>query len=108
MHSGLCCLIGSDDDWIIGKFPVSPTNLTPIKPSSRYQTSEKLHAQFLKDVRARVKELGITQAELGKRLGLKQQHVSRLLSGKHCPSLETVARIAKSLDCVATLNLLEK
>ena len=67
---------------------------------------DELHAQFVKDVRARVTELGITQAELAQKL--KQPNVARLLAGEHCPTLETVTRIAKALNCVATLKLLKK
>lgn len=34
--------------------------------------------------------------------------MARLLAGEHCPTLETVTRIAKALNCVATLKLLKK
>ena len=42
--------------------------------------------------------LGISQAELGRRLGMHQANVSRLESGEHEPSLETLARLARVLN----------
>lgn len=40
---------------------------------------------------------GLTQAELGKQLGMPQPHVARLESGDHEPSLTTLARLSAAL-----------
>jgi transcriptional regulator with XRE-family HTH domain len=52
--------------------------------------------------------LGITQKELARRLDTSQQRISETLSGKHSPTLETVARFAKALDAEADLRLLSR
>jgi len=41
---------------------------------------------------------GITQAELAKKSGLPQSHISRLESGKHSPSRATLEKIATALQ----------
>lgn len=39
----------------------------------------------------------LSQAELGRRLGMRQPHVARLEAGDHEPSLATLARLSKAL-----------
>jgi ribosome-binding protein aMBF1 (putative translation factor) len=41
---------------------------------------------------------GISQAELARRLGMRQPNVARLESGDHEPSLRTLARLAEVLN----------
>lgn len=64
----------------------------------------RLHAQFVKDVRARMQELGISQRELAAKLKTSQPQIARLLSGKQALKLDTVERIAKVLGCVTTIT----
>lgn len=64
-----------------------------------------LHAQFLSETKQRLAELGWTQERLAKELGLKQPNVAAILSGRHKPTLATVERIAKALNCSTTLRL---
>ena len=40
---------------------------------------------------------GLTQAELARRLGMRQPHVARLEAGDHEPSLTTLRRLAQRL-----------
>ena len=47
-------------------------------------------------VRCRV-EHGLSQAELGAKLGVSQPHVARLKSGDQSPTLATLARLAQRL-----------
>lgn len=47
----------------------------------------------------------ITQTEFGRRVGLKQAHVSRLEAGDHNPSLETLARLAEVLEMELVLDI---
>jgi transcriptional regulator with XRE-family HTH domain len=51
----------------------------------------------------RVRELrqkrGLTQVDLGERLGLPQSRVSEIEKGSRVPNLETILRLALALDC---------
>lgn len=67
-----------------------------------------LHAQFIAEAKQRLAELGWTQEELAKKIGVAQPNVAAILSGKHKPTLATVERVAKALGCSATLKLLPK
>ncbi len=49
-------------------------------------------------VRDRRIELGWTQAELAKKLGMHQPDLCDLEKGRHAPTLETVERISAILD----------
>lgn len=69
-------------------------------------------AQYLKDnwpwlrysyaiaikIRSRMKELGITQKELARKLGCTQQHISVLLGGKANLTLESIAKLEQALS----------
>lgn len=41
---------------------------------------------------------GLTQSELAERVGLDSRHVSRLETGKHYPSLDSLETMARVLD----------
>jgi len=49
------------------------------------------------EIRARRKALRMTQADLARKAGIPQSHVSRLEHGKHAPSYLTIERIAGAL-----------
>ncbi len=49
-------------------------------------------------VRNARERLGLTSTELAERCGIRRPNLSRLEGGKHVPSLETLERIAESLD----------
>ncbi len=57
---------------------------------------------MLEQIRARliqaVRESGLTQTELAKRLNIGQQTVSEYLHGKSLPALDTFANLCKVLD----------
>lgn len=52
---------------------------------------------------ARVREIrqkhGMTQVELGERLGFPQNRVSEIENGSRSPTLVTILRLAIALDC---------
>jgi transcriptional regulator with XRE-family HTH domain len=52
---------------------------------------------------ARVREIrqkrGMTQAELGERLGFPQNRVSEIENGSRSPTLVTILRLAIALEC---------
>ena len=45
-----------------------------------------------------IKESGLTQTELAKRLGIKQPTVGQYLSGRAMPALDTFANLCAVLD----------
>lgn len=44
------------------------------------------------------KEAGLTQAELGKKLGVTQQMITQIEKGRRNPKTETICKIAEALD----------
>lgn len=59
---------------------------------------EKLTSVFAENMRRRRRELGITQAELSDRTGIRGPDLSDLELGKRSPNLTTVARVAEGLS----------
>jgi transcriptional regulator with XRE-family HTH domain len=68
-------------------------------------TISTVAAQFAQDVRARMQVLGMSQRELAEKLGISQPRIAELLSGRHAANLDTVERVAKALQCDATIRL---
>lgn len=56
--------------------------------------------QSLKSAR---QEKGLTQAELGKKLGLPQSHISKIEQGLTNPQISTLSDMARILDLELTL-----
>ena len=54
--------------------------------------------QIGENIREHRKKVGLSQKELGKRLGVSQQNIAQYETGKRMPKLETVRKIAKALD----------
>lgn len=52
-----------------------------------------------KKIRARRKELGMTQEDLADRLGLGHQALSRIEQGKMAPKMDRLPLIARNLKC---------
>ena len=48
---------------------------------------------------------GLSQAQLGRMLGMRQPHVARLESGDHEPSVTTLARLADALGLDFSLDI---
>ena len=48
---------------------------------------------------------GLTQAALGRTLGMPQPHVARLELGEHVPSLDTLLRIADTLGLAIDISV---
>lgn len=58
----------------------------------------KIEAMFSQRLKERREELGLTQADLAKRLDCHAPYISDLEHGKKSPQLSTIERIAKALD----------
>jgi HTH-type transcriptional regulator/antitoxin HipB len=56
-------------------------------------------------VRSRREELGLTQAELAERAGLKQPAVARFEAGGTMPTIPMLERLAEALDLRLTVRL---
>lgn len=56
----------------------------------------------IKDIQKKVSESikysGMTQAEIARKIGVKQQQISSYLYGKTCPSVDTLANLCQVLD----------
>ncbi len=51
-----------------------------------------------KKIAEAIKQGGLTQTELARRLGIKQQQISCYIHGKKMPALDTLANICAVLD----------
>jgi putative transcriptional regulator len=52
-----------------------------------------------KKLGAKIREKGMTQAELGRAAGCEQQMIGHILSGRKDPSLKLAVAIARALGC---------
>ncbi|MFO0939869.1 MAG: helix-turn-helix transcriptional regulator [Pirellulales bacterium] len=60
-------------------------------------TSEE-HAEFCERVKARRKELGLTQAEMAEKLGITQPSYAYIEAGRREPGLNQMCRLASALE----------
>lgn len=60
-----------------------------------------------KNIRKMRKRKGMTQAELGKKIGVSYQQIGQYENGKRNPKLQTIAKIADALD-VLPRDLIDK
>jgi DNA-binding XRE family transcriptional regulator len=70
-------------------------------PIAKDGTSEALpfvRASIAREIIRQRRELGLTQAQLAKLAGIRQETLSRLESGKHKPNVRTVERIEAALN----------
>lgn len=56
------------------------------------------HAEFCERVKARRKELGLTQVQMAERLGMTHPQYQKIESGKNEPLFRTQYRIADALE----------
>lgn len=54
--------------------------------------------QIRKKIAEAIKQSGLTQTELARRLGIGQQTVSEYIRGKSMPALDTLANLCAVLD----------
>lgn len=65
--------------------------------AGNYPARETLTALIADGIARQRKALGLTQAELARRAGLRQETLSRIEQGKHAPSVPTVDKIDQAL-----------
>lgn len=76
------------------------------QPADHASQSE-LSARLGRNLAARRKSLGLTQAQVAERLGVDTETLSRFERGKHVPSLLTLERLAGVLSATCA-DLLEE
>jgi len=81
-------------------------NLEAILERMSMPIKSSLHARFCRNLVERRKELGLTQEELGRRLGISQEAVNALENGRNCPTLDRIDRVAQALDIAPEALLL--
>ena len=59
------------------------------------------HAVFLNNVRRRLRELGMSQAEFAEAMGWSEPYVSQFLRGRSVPSIAMPDRVAPALKTTA-------
>ncbi len=55
-----------------------------------------------------IKQSGMTQNELAKKIGIKQQQISCYINGQKMPALDTLANLCKILDVDANYILCQE
>src|SRR5205085_8617022 len=73
--------------------PVFP----PANDQGYYPAAETLQVIIARQLIERRRKAGLSQAEVAKRAGIRQETVSRLESGKHAPTVRTVEKIDRVL-----------
>ena len=66
---------------------------------------------LLREILLARQKAGLSQAQIAERMGTKPPSVTRLesslSSGKHSPSLDTIKKYAKALDCHLEIKLVK-
>ncbi len=80
----------------------------PDLPSSdaqgNYPAVATLRAMLARDILRQRKALGLSQAELARRAGIRVETLNRLEQGKHSPSVPTVDKIDRALRTAEAQN----
>jgi DNA-binding XRE family transcriptional regulator len=81
------------------KRPVSaiPT-MPPISSDGTYPAAEAMRAMMARKIIAARNAVGLSQAALARKAGIRVETLNRLEKGKHTPDLATMAKINKALD----------
>lgn len=75
-----------------------------LEPTAAYQASA-LAVNFLADVHARMQALGMTQAELARKVGVSPAYITKLFRGSANLSVETMTKFSDAVDCKLHLHL---
>jgi len=63
-----------------------------------YPAVEALRVSIARTLIRRRREAGLSQAELAERAGVRQETISRIESGKHTATEQTLAKVERALD----------
>lgn len=77
-----------------------------MKNNSNVELSELDLKNLGKFIRAKRKEMGLTQQDLAEKISISSQHYSRIENGEYIPSLQTFLKLANLLKFdISNLNL---
>jgi DNA-binding XRE family transcriptional regulator len=71
--------------------------LPPADENGYYPAAETLQAIIALQIVKRRKQVALSQADLAKRAGVRQETISRLENGKHSANLRTIEKIDRAL-----------
>jgi transcriptional regulator with XRE-family HTH domain len=74
------------------------------RKSDTYWT-ERVLLEFTEEITSRMEALGVTRAELARRLNAKPTYITRVLNGTNNFTVESMARISKALDCALRVHM---
>jgi transcriptional regulator with XRE-family HTH domain len=75
----------------------STPELPPADTRGYYPAVETMRALLARDILRQRRALGLSQAELARRAGIRPETLNRLEQGKHSPSVPTVDKIDRAL-----------
>ncbi len=75
----------------------SAPELPPADARGYYPAVETMRALLARDILRQRRALGLSQAELARRAGIRPETLNRLEQGKHSPSVPTVDKIDRAL-----------
>lgn len=78
----------------------------PARAAKRPDICE-LHEVFLRNLKARRKQLGLTQATVAEAAAMSQPYYAALEAGTRSPGLEVIGRVAAALEIPASHLLIE-
>ncbi len=79
--------------------PLPPADADGNRPALEY-----VRVSIARDLIRERKTLGLTQQELARLAGIRQETLSRLESAKHAPTVGTLAKIERALKRAAKMN----
>ncbi len=74
--------------------------LPPADARGYYPAVETMRALLARDILRQRRALGLSQADLARRAGIRPETLNRLEQGKHSPSIPTVDKIDRALKAV--------
>lgn len=67
-------------------------------PNGNYPALEYMQASLARDIMRHRRQLGLSQAELARRAGIRPETLNRIEQGKRSPSVRTVEKIDRALQ----------
>jgi DNA-binding XRE family transcriptional regulator len=74
------------------------TQIIPVAPDGTYPAAEAMRAMMARKIIAARNAVGLSQAALARKAGIRVETLNRLEKGRHTPDLATMAKINKALD----------
>lgn len=62
-------------------------------------TRQELQKHFAKQIKRRMRAIGIDQREIARRAGITEVSMSRYINGTRKPTYDIVIKIAQALEC---------